>query len=238
MTTQAPAPTGSIDFGRCFSFLTEDPEWVKKVLIGGAFVLLAPLLVGIPFLLGYWARTVKRVAAGEARPLPEWEDFGGLFNEGLPLVAVYLAYTVGLFLAIGAVACVLALPFMAIGGAGAHGRGPEAMLAALGGLGMLAFYLLLFVASLALAVYLPSALVRTAWRGRIADGFEWRRNIDLIRANLGNYLLSFVVYLVASFLAQFGVLLCCVGVFPASFWSFMVLAYALGETLRLNPRSI
>jgi len=35
MSTQAPARTGTVDFGRSFSFVTEDPEWVKKILIGG-----------------------------------------------------------------------------------------------------------------------------------------------------------------------------------------------------------
>jgi len=43
---------------------------------------------------------------------------------------------------------------------------------------------------------------------------------------------------VARFASQFGLLLCCVGVFPAAFWSSLVLGYALGETVRLNPRSV
>ena len=33
--------------------------------------------------------------------------------------------------------------------------------------------------------------------------------------------------------AQFGALLCCVGLFPAAFWSYLVLAVALGQTVRL-----
>ena len=44
-------------------------------------------------------------------------------------------------------------------------------------------------------------------------------------------------YLVAAFVAQFGVLLCCVGVFPAVFWSYLVLAMALGQTSRLSAAS-
>jgi hypothetical protein len=47
-----------------------------------------------------------------------------------------------------------------------------------------------------------------------------------------------VVFLLASFLAQFGVILCCVGVFPASFWAYLALGHALGQTVRANPASL
>ena len=90
MSTAAPASSGSVDFGRAFTSVTEDPDWIKKVLIGGAFVLLSSILVGIPFVLGYVGRTLRNVVAGAARPLPEWDDLGGIFSEGLRLAAVYL----------------------------------------------------------------------------------------------------------------------------------------------------
>jgi hypothetical protein len=99
-------------------------------------------------------------------------------------------------------------------------------------------YGLVMLASLALAVYLPAALARTALRGTVADGFAWREILGFIAANLGNYLITLVIYLLASFLAQFGFLLCCVGIFPAAFWGYMVLAVALGQTVRLSPRAI
>lgn len=230
MSSAAPAPAGSVDFGRCFTFLTEDPEWVKKVLIGGAFALACSLLVGIPFVLGYFARTLQRAAAGEARPLPDWDDLGGIFSDGLRLTAVYLLHTLAVLAGVAALGCVAALPLLALSGAGASD-----VLGLLGGFGIVAAYGVLMVGSLALAVYLPAALARSALRGTVGDGFAWREILGFIRANLGNYLLSLVVFLLASFVAQFGILLCCVGVFPAVFWSYLVLAVALGQTVRLSP---
>jgi hypothetical protein len=232
MSTAAPAPTGSVDFGRSFTFVTEDPEWVKKVLIGGAFTLACVLLVGVPFVLGYFSRTLRNVVAGEARPLPDWEDLGGIFNEGLRLTAVYLLYTLGVVAILAALGCGLMLPVMALSGGGAD---PAEALSVLGGLGIVALYGLVMVVSLALAVYLPAALARAALRGTVGDGFAWREVLGFIRANLGNYLLALVVYLVASFVSQFGVLLCCVGVFPAAFWGYLTLASALGQAIRLSP---
>lgn len=231
MSTPAPGPAGSVDFGRSFTFVTEDPEWIKKILIGGAFTLACALLVGVPFVLGYFSRTLRNVVAGEPRPMPEWDDLGGLFSEGLRLTAVYLLYTLAVVAGMAALGCVVMLPVMALSGADVDAA--EA-LGLLGGLGIVAFYGLVMLASLALAVYLPAALARSALRGTVSDGFAWREILEFIRANPGNYLLSLVIYLVASFVAQFGILLCCVGLFPAVFWGYMVLAVALGQTIRLS----
>jgi len=235
MSTQAPARTGTVDFGRSFSFVTEDPEWVKKILIGGAFTLACALLVGVPFVLGYFSRTLRNVIAGEPRPMPDWDDLGGIFNEGLRLTAVYLLYTLGIVAILAALGCVVMLPVMALSGSGAD---PAEALGLLGGLGIVALYGLVMMASLALAVYLPAALARAALRGTVGDGFAWQEVLAFIKANLGNYLLSLVIYLLASFLSQFGAVLCCVGLFPAAFWSYMVLAVALGQTVRLSPVQI
>jgi len=232
MATAASAPAGSIDFGRSFTFVTEDPEWVKKVLIGGVFTLACVLLVGVPFVLGYFSRTLRNVAAGAARPMPDWDDLGGLFGEGLRLTAVYLLYSLGVLAVVALPAGALLVPAMLLSGSGS---GSSEAVAALGALGIVAFYGLVILFSLALAVYLPAALARSALRGTVADGFAWREILGFIHANLGNYLVTLVIYLLASFLSQLGFLLCCVGVFPAAFWGYMVLAGALGQTIRMSP---
>lgn len=234
MATAPPGPSGSVDFGRCFTFVTEDPEWITKILVGALFTLLAGFLVGIPFIMGYWARTLKNVAAGQPRPLPAWDDLGGIFNDGLRLMGVYLAYTLGLVLVMGLVGGVVMIPLFALGAT----DGAEGAAAALGGLGILLFYLVVFVVSIAAIVFLPAAMLRSALRESFAEGFAWQPILGFIQANLGNYALSLVIYLVASFLSQFGMILCCVGIFPAAFWAYVVLAYGLGETVRLNPQSV
>jgi hypothetical protein len=233
-TAPPPGPTGSIDFGRTFTFVTEDPDWITKVLVGGLFTLLSAILVGIPFVLGYWARMVKAVAAGQARPLPAWDDLGGIFSDGLRLLGVYLVYVLGLALVVGLVGGVAMIPLFAMGSI----DGGEGAAAALGGIGILLFYAVVLVVSLAAMVYLPAALLRSVLRDSFAEGFAAREVVAFIQANLGNYALALVIYLLASFLSQFGMILCCVGIFPAAFWSYLVLGYGLGETVRLNPGSV
>jgi hypothetical protein len=235
MATAAPgAPRGNIDFGRSFTYLSEDPDWVKKVLIGGLFALACMVLVGIPFVLGYFSRTLRNVAAGTRPELPEWDDLGGLFEEGLRLTAVYLVYTLAVIVVLGVFAAALLMPAILASGSGKSGDA----LAAVSALGIVALYGIVMLVSLALGLYLPAAIARAALRGSVADAFAWRENFAFITANLANYALALVSYLVAGFLAQFGVLLCCVGVFPAAFWSYLVLASALGQTARLSPNPV
>jgi hypothetical protein len=216
-TPPAAPPSRTLDFGRCFTFVTEDPDWVKKLLIGGAFTFLSALLVGAFFVAGYFSRFVRRVAAGEARPLPEWDDLGGIFGDGLRLVALYLLCTVGMLLAIFVLAGILGV---------------------LGSLGFLALYGLILLLGFAVSLFLPALAARVIFKNELAAAFDFGAVLGFIRENLGNYLLSLVVFILAHFVAQFGVILCCVGVFPAVFWAYLTLGYALGDTVRLNPASL
>jgi hypothetical protein len=239
ITPTAAGSPPTIDFGKCFRYFFEDPDWLKKALIGGLFTLLSLLIVGMFFVAGYWARLLKRVEAGEERPLPEWDDLGGIFGDGLKLVGLYFVYNLGLALLVSIPAGLIFGLLVAMGSVARRESGDaESAIAALGGLGITGLYAVFLILVLALSLYLPAAFVRVALKNDFAAGFAFRDNFAFIKANLGNYVLSLVFYLLTSFLAQFGVILCCVGVFPIAFWGYCVLGFALGETVRLNPGSV
>jgi hypothetical protein len=233
---RAPAATPSaaagLDLGRAFGFFFEDPDWVKKALLGGLFCLLGMFLVGSFFVAGYVLRMVQRVVRNEPRPLPEWDDLGGLFLDGARAIGLYLVYLVPLVLLPLGVLGMSALVFGGTAGLAERSSQAADAMGALFGLVVFGLYALFMVAMLALSFYLPSALVRLALLGRFGAGLEWRENLAFIRRNLGPYVLALVFYLVASFVAQFGVILCCVGVFPVTFWSLAVLAFGLGQVAR------
>lgn len=226
-----PAQSELLDFGQAFRFVFEDPEWIVKVLLGGLFVLLSSLLVGIPFTAGYGVRVIKRTAHGEGRPLPAWDDLGGLFGEGLKPIGLYLLHLLALGLVPGAIGCVLALLGGGLSAAARSGRAEDAVGGVIA-LGILLMYGLILILSLALAIYFPAALTRMVLLDRFGAGFEVRENLLYIRRNLGNYLLALLLYLLASFVAQFGIILLCIGIFPATFWASLVGAWAFGETAR------
>jgi len=228
----AAAPSPAFDFAKALRFVFDDPDWVKKVLFGGLFALLSALIVGVFFLAGYTVRLIRNAARGEARPLPDWDDLGGIFQDGLPAVGVYLVYGIGAALVPATVGCVAG----ALGGGlGSLFGGRSDDVAGAGmAVGFLVFYLLIFVFMLALMLFLPAAFTRFALAGRFGAAFEVREAFAFITRNLGNYLLTLVAYLLASFVSQFGILLLCVGIFPAAFWSYCVLGWGLGETARLD----
>jgi hypothetical protein len=232
MASTAPRPEGKVDFGRTLGFVFEDPDWLKKMLLGGLMCLLSIFIVGTFLVGGYALRVIRRSARGEARPLPDWDDWGGLFMDGLLAFGVYIVHVFALVIPlIAGFGCLVGV---AMGGASSH-RGAGNALGAVAGIGMLGLYALFFLALMALMVYMPAVLTRLAILGRFGVVLEFRENVGFIRRNLGNYLLALVMYLVASFIAQFGVILLCVGIFPLTFWSYCVLAYPLGQIAGQDP---
>ena len=81
--------------------------------MGSLFVLLSMILIGIPFVAGYDMAVLRKTARGDALPLPEWDDYGKFFMDGLQTIGLYLIHFFGALLVPGAIGCVAAL----IGGA-------------------------------------------------------------------------------------------------------------------------
>jgi hypothetical protein len=233
MASAALPPARSIDFGRALRFVIEDPDWVKKILIGSAFSLLTAILIGAPFVAGYFTRLLRNVARGEGRPLPPWDDLGGIFRDGLRTLAVYAGHFAALMALPLTGGCLIALVMGTLATPERAGRASDAV-GMLAGVGLVGVYALAAVLMLVLLVYVPAAALRFALTDRVGAAFEPREVIALIRRNLGNYLLVIVLYVLASFVSQFGVFLCCVGVFPLSFWALCLLGWGLGEFARLE----
>lgn len=222
-TPATPVDSQYVDFGRAFQFFFEDPEWVKKTAIGSLFVLLSLILIGLPFLAGYAMAVLRRTARGEAHPLPEWDDYGKYFMDGLQMMGLYLCYFFAALLIPGVVGCLAAVVGGAAGGDAGGG---------LAGMGIMFAYLLLFLFMLPLAVYFPAAFIRMTMLERFSAGFEVRENIELIKRAPGNYFIALALYMVTQLIAQVAIYLCCLPYFPAAFWAFCVTGWALGEVVR------
>jgi hypothetical protein len=217
-------PTSGFDFARPFTFTFEDPRWVQKVLLGGLFALASIFIVGAFFMYGYLARLARNVIAGVQHPLPEWDDLGEFFTEGLRIFCVAIVYMLPL---IGLV-LVFIVPSIVAQNADSE------FLRNIGG-GMAAcVWCLIFPLGLALALWLPAALLFTAVEQRFGAGFEFGQIAAFIKANIGNYLLAFVVWLVVRMVVPFGFILLCVGIFFTTFWSLAVATYAFAQTWRLG----
>lgn len=80
-------PTLELICKRLFS----DPAWILKCLLG-AVLLAVP--VAHFFACGYLYELINRARRGEPLELPEWEDWGRLFTQGIPVFVIFLVFTV------------------------------------------------------------------------------------------------------------------------------------------------
>lgn len=100
-----------MDVGTALSFMFEDEEWVSKLLLGTA-ILLIPIF-GWLAVMGYAIAVVRNVIADEPRPLPAWQDVGRFFMDGLMFWVATLIYAIPFLILICPIALVWVLPALA-----------------------------------------------------------------------------------------------------------------------------
>lgn len=182
-------------------------------------------IIGAFFVYGYLAKLVRNVIAGEQYPLPEWDDLGEFFSEGLRMFGVALVYMLPFIVLM----FIFIVPSII-----AEAADSDAMRNIGGGMAA-CVWCILFPLGLAMALWLPGALMFAAVERRFGAAFEFAQIAAFIKANIGNYLLAFVVWLVVRMIVPFGMILLCVGIFLTSFWSLVVAAYSFGQVWRLAP---
>src|SRR5262249_15065636 len=173
---------------------------------------------------GYLARLVRNVIAGVQHPLPAWDDLGEYFTEGLRLFGVGVCYAVPII----ALVMLFMVPTIAMSVT------DNETLRDTGEMMSSCVWCLIMPFALALGVWMPAALLFTVVERRFSAAFEFAKIWNFIRSNAGNYVLAYVVRLVAGFIAQFGIILFCIGLVFTGFWAAVVGAYAFAQTYRLS----
>ncbi|MGA9349251.1 MAG: DUF4013 domain-containing protein [Anaerolineae bacterium] len=207
-----------MDIGKSFTYVFDDENWVTKILIGALFVLLSFIVIGIPFILGYMVETLKNVMDGNPRPLPDWADLGPKFTKGLMLFLILLIYSLPIIFVscLSWMGAVIAEESEAIG----------AFLACMNCLSVLWGFLV--------AVVAPAATIRYAITGEFISGFQFGEIFNFIANNLANYIIAFLLSVLANFIGGFGVILCGVGVLFTGLWASLVEAHLFGQVYRAS----
>lgn len=207
----------TLDIGRSFTYMFEDESWIMKIVIGG-ILLFIPIVNFIA--LGYMLEALKRAADGVDIPLPEWDDFGGMFIKGVMVFVIGLVYSIP---AIVISCCTSGLvPLI----------GDSETVATLVTLLSLCGNCVVLVWAIVVAVVWPAALIRYAVTGEFMSAFQFGELFSFIGANIANYIVAIILYMVATFIAGFGVIACFVGVLFTLFWAYLVMANLLGQVQR------
>ncbi len=195
------------NLGRAFNFMFEDPEWLQKILIGGCFVLLCCILIGVPFVLGYMLLVVKNTAEGRPLPLPRWDNLGEKFTSGLMFFIVILLWTIPL-----AVIYFILIFIPCIG------------------------WLAIAAINILVALIRPYIAARFALSGNISDAFDFPGIIAFFSQNVVNLLLVFVMSIVFMVLAGLGIIALGVGILFTLFWAYLGMAFLAGELYRVGQK--
>jgi hypothetical protein len=201
-----------MEISRSISFITEDPRWQQKVMIGTGVIIASTVLsfvligiIGFIIFAGYCVRLLQNVRDGHPYPLPEWDQWGEDLARGFKLVVASLIW--------GLPVLILVIPSI-IGGALAdsNSEGAQfmgAMLSICGGCLTMIYALLLTAAT-------PGISIAFAKDEQITSALQFRDIIAWTQANIGQVLVVTLVYIAASIALALagsivGVLLCVVG---------------------------
>jgi len=209
-----------MDYGKAFTFVFDDEEWVQKLLIGGILGLIPIVNLVV---IGYGLKVLKNVADGMEQPLPAWDDFGDYFVQGL------MSFLGSLVWAIPILIVVMLTAFLsAVAGAG-YGYDTSAAQAAPFHVCTWGLSCLSTLYGLFMGVVLPAAITRYAISGEFGAFFRFGEIFNYITSNLGSYIIALLLGFVAHFISGFGVIFCIVGVVFTAFWAILVSSHLLGQ---------
>lgn len=207
-----------MDFGKAFTFVFEDKDWIRKLGFGGLFFFIGLLLLIIPgvlYLMGYQVAVGRNVYNGEKHPMPEPDDFAGLIKDGLIVFLAAIVYTLPIL--------IIVLPLSITGGIMAENGGSETIA------GILIFVGACFniVMALGLAFFLPGVIAQYIRTGDLGACFRFGEIwSDIVQPNLVNILLILLAVFAAQLIAQLVVGLSIITIcgpiilsFPAGIWA-------------------
>lgn len=209
-----------MEIGKAFTYIFDDESWITKILIGGILAII-PIVNFAVF--GYMVETIRNVAQGMERPLPEWSEFGAKFVKGLVLFIIYFIYTIPIW----PLMCCFWAASLALGGGNGNGENLIALL-------LFPLYCLVGLYGLVLAILSPAILVRYAVTENFTSSFRFGEIFGLITGNLGNYILAILLTWLAGLIAGLGVIACVVGVLFTGFWANLVMAHLYGQLHRAS----
>jgi hypothetical protein len=210
-----------MDIGRSFTYMFEDQDWVKKILIGGV-VNLIPIVNFAS--TGYFIEAIRNTAEGRELPLPEWDDFGGKFVKGLMAFIAGFLYMLPIMIVVG---IVFGLTAAIAGSLDSDAAETVSSICPLIG------NCLLFVYMILVMLILPAAIIQYALTGQFGAFFRFGDMIAFIKANIGGYIIALLVALVAGLIAQIvGGVACGIGIFFTLMWAMLVGANLFGNLVR------
>jgi hypothetical protein len=178
-------------------------KWGIKVLIGSALSFasfIIPIVPAIP-MFGYFGQIMKRIIVQDEDPeLPEWNDWGTLFLDGIKLFGAVLIYLLpALILMICGSILFMVLDFSLAFSSAAYTQYssnpfPMSMLGNMVGMfGGMAVMMLGFVVAFVTIIFIPPALGNMIAKGDFGAAFHFKEWWPVLKANVSGYILAVAI---------------------------------------------
>lgn len=204
------------------TFPFKDTQWQGKFLIGTLLIFAGYAIPIIPliFVYGYVAQIMQRIIVEKGEPvLPEWDDWGRLFTDGLKITGVTLIYVLpALIFLCGGYGLFIGSSIF-LGAASGNMENAEAlplfiplvsMVTLFAGFGLGMIFMLLA------GLIMPVAVGHLIATGDFGAAFRIQELWTIFQANLAGYLISYVlvlgIWMALSFalnLLYFTIIFCC-----------------------------
>ncbi|MBK8987941.1 MAG: DUF4013 domain-containing protein [Chloroflexi bacterium] len=182
-----------MDIAKAFTYVLEDERWINKLLIALIVTLFSFLVIPVFFLIGYSVAITRNVRAGVEKPLPEWDDWGKFFMDGLYIFLAQFVYTLPFWL----LACIAAFATGGLGALADSGGSSDAVAALLGTTGLI-IGCLGFLFAIALFFISPAIIVQYVITDEFAACFRFGEVIGIARQSISDILIVFLATFGAS----------------------------------------
>lgn len=186
-----------IDIKEIFNFPFKDAEARKHFLIGTLVSISAFIIPILPYFLltGYAVQIARQVLRGESPRMVAWEDWGGIFKDGVKVFGVRIIYSLPII--------ILVLPLMItsfiLPWVMSNSGNPESDPFFLIFMGVFALTMCLIIpVSIISAVFIPAAEMNVIDKDEFSAGFRIREWWSVFRANLSGFIAAFAIYYFAS----------------------------------------
>jgi hypothetical protein len=204
-----------MDFGKAFTFVFDDEDWIKKIGVGGLLSLIP--VIGVFVVLGWAVEVTKRVIKGDAEVLPDWSDFGGYLTRGFLVFLIAFVYLLPVIL----IQSCSSLQYLY----------PDAndTMYTIFTIVTICFGCFTALYSLAAYLVLPAAVGRYAATDELGAAFKLGEIFRMVKDNLGTYGLVLLGGIVASLVGSLGTIACVIGVLFTMVYSMAINGHLWGQ---------
>ena len=210
-----------MEFGVPFTYVFQDPDWMKKIgLI--ALVSLIPV-VGQIVLMGWMLDAMGRVINDNPNPLPAL-DFGGQLKLGFQGLLVGLGYSIPLI--------IIMLPLMLVAVLGeSFNMDPDTLTMVMSILGLCCGGLT-FLLGLVVALLLPAALGNLVTEGSIGAAFRIGELLNMVKSSIGAFVIAILGSWVANLIGGLGSIACGVGVLVTMAYAYAITGHFYAQAYK------